>query len=77
MDLIVVDTSGIRLYKVDESAKEVKHISHKMTCAWYEPKNEVLVTDKLDNNGLLCTFFFSNKQKDYKFKGPEFYLDDF
>lgn len=65
------------MFKVDDGLKEVKHFSQKTSCCWFEPKNEVLVTDRVEQNGLLQAFYFNEKRKDNKYKGPEFFLEDF
>ncbi|CAD8176301.1 unnamed protein product [Paramecium octaurelia] len=76
-DIMVVENHGIHLLKIDDQVRKVKFLQQKITCCWYEPKNEVLATCCSNHNGLISTYFFKEKKKDFKYKGPDFYLDDF
>ncbi|CAD8088369.1 unnamed protein product [Paramecium sonneborni] len=76
-DLLVIENYGIHLLKIDDQVRKVKFFQQKISNCWYEPKNEVLATCSTSNNGLISTYFFSEKKKDFKYKGPEFFLDDF
>ncbi|CAD8075007.1 unnamed protein product [Paramecium primaurelia] len=76
-DIMVVENHGIHLLKIDDQIKKVKFLQQKITCSWYEPKNEVLATCSNNHNGLISTYFFKDKKKDFKYKGPDFYLDDY
>ncbi|CAK79323.1 unnamed protein product (macronuclear) [Paramecium tetraurelia] len=76
-DIMVVENHGIHLLKIDDQVKKVKFLQQKITCCWYELKNEVLATCCSNHNGLISTYFFKEKKKDFKYKGPEVYLDDF
>ncbi|CAD8065505.1 unnamed protein product [Paramecium primaurelia] len=76
-DILVVENHGIHLLKIDDQVRKVKFFQQKISWCWYEPKNEVLATCSTHHNGLISTYFFKEKRKDFKFKGQDFYLEDF
>ncbi|CAD8075096.1 unnamed protein product [Paramecium sonneborni] len=76
-DILVIENHGIHLLKIDDQVRKVKFFQQKITWCWYEPKNEVLATCSNSNNGLISTYFFKEKKKDFKYRGPDFHLDDF
>ncbi|CAK74608.1 unnamed protein product (macronuclear) [Paramecium tetraurelia] len=76
-DILVVENHGIHLLKIDDQVRRVKFLQQKISWCWYEPRNEVLATCSTHHNGLISTYYFKEKRKDFKFKGQDFYLEDF
>jgi hypothetical protein len=80
VDFIIIEGNGVHLFKIDEeknsSLKEVKIFQTKISACWFDPFSEVLVTARNDIPGLMQTYFFNEKRKEYKYKGPEFYLEE-
>ncbi|CAD8161289.1 unnamed protein product [Paramecium octaurelia] len=76
-DILVVENHGIHLLKIEDQVRKVKFLQQKISWCWYEPKNEVLATCSTHHNGLISTYYFKEKRKDFKFKGQDFPLEDF
>jgi hypothetical protein len=71
LDFVIVETGGVHLFKIDDeknTLKEIKCFSNKISCCWFEPENEILVTTRYDQNGLISWYYFKEKKKDYKYK---------
>jgi hypothetical protein len=79
VDFIIVESNGVHLFKIDDDKsgiKEVKFVSQKVSCCWFEPKNETLITTNYLQPGVMQTYYFSEKRKDFKYKGPDFMLEE-
>lgn len=78
MDFVIVETTGVRFYKVDNDKhvfKEIKNFTCQIYMCWFEPINEVLVCSIQPDNLRVQSYFFGEKKPNYKYKGPEFELE--
>ncbi|KRW99145.1 hypothetical protein PPERSA_07388 [Pseudocohnilembus persalinus] len=79
IDFVTVDLQGVKVYKLEEdkmSLKSQKHYQLNLYYCWYEPINESLACASNNENGRIYTFFFNEKRQGFKYRGPDFRLDN-